>query len=168
MFWGSGVGNKTRSKLVGWLVGFLTSSSTTRLYRGRAPRQERLTILRAATHETELGDHDFCLSRSHYTDTDPTSGERATTAGIEPGSSSPGVARSTAELPRPPQDQRDTSLVQTAVNLRSINRGVGTLLSVPPTDRPTSSILDHLPRFPPLHHSVLYSLGYSVSQRLTV
>ena len=54
------------------LVGFLTSSSTTRLYRGRAPRQERLTILRAATHETELGDHDFCLSRSHYTDTDPT------------------------------------------------------------------------------------------------
>ena len=50
------------------LFGFLTSSSTTRLYRGRAPRQERLTILRAATHETELGDHDFCLSRSHYTD----------------------------------------------------------------------------------------------------
>ena len=29
-----------------------------------------LAILRAATHETELGDHDFCLSRSHYTDTD--------------------------------------------------------------------------------------------------
>ena len=77
------------------LVGFLTSSSTTRLYRGRAPRQERLTILRAATHETELGDHDFCLSRSHYTDTDPTCRERAATAGIEPGTSSPGVARST-------------------------------------------------------------------------
>ena len=84
------------------LVGFLTSSSTTRLYRGRAPRQERLTILRAATHETELGDHDFCLSRSHYTDTDPTCRERAATAGIKPGTSSPGVARSTAELPRPP------------------------------------------------------------------
>ena len=89
-------------QLVGWLVGFLTSSSTTRLYRGRAPRQERLTILRGATHETELGDHGFCFSRSHYTDTDPTSRERAATAGIEPGSSSPGVARSTAELPRPP------------------------------------------------------------------
>ena len=84
------------------LFGFLTSSSTTRLYRGRAPRQERLTILRGATHETELGDHDFCLSRSHYTDTDPTCRERAATAGIEPGTSSPGVARSTAELPRPP------------------------------------------------------------------
>ena len=83
------------------LVGFLTSSSTTRLYRGRAPRQERLTILRAATHETELGDHDFCLSRSHYTDTDPTCRERAATAGIEPRTSSPGVARSTAELPCP-------------------------------------------------------------------
>ena len=78
------------------LFGFLTSSSTTRLYRGRAPRQERLTILRAATHKTELGDHDFCLSRSHYTDTDPTCRERAATAGIEPGTSSPGVARSTA------------------------------------------------------------------------
>ena len=87
---------------LGWLVGFLTSSSTTRLYRGRAPRQERLTILRAATHETELGDHDFCFSRSHYTDSDPTSRERAATAEIEPGSSSPGVARSTAELPPPP------------------------------------------------------------------
>ena len=70
------------------LFGFLTSSSTTRLYRGRAPRQERLTILRAATHETELGDHDFCLSRSHYTDTDPTCREWAATAGIEPGTSS--------------------------------------------------------------------------------
>ena len=84
------------------LFGFLTSSSTTRLYRGRAPRQERLTILRAATHETDLGDHDFHLSRSHYTDTDSTCRERAATAGIEPGTSSPGVARSTAELPRPP------------------------------------------------------------------
>ena len=84
------------------LFGFLTSSSTTRLYRGWAPRQERLTILRAATHETELGDHDFCLSRSHYTDTDPTCRERAATAGIEPGTSSPGVARSTAELQRLP------------------------------------------------------------------
>ena len=27
-----------------------------------------LTILRVATHETERRDHDFCLSRSHYTD----------------------------------------------------------------------------------------------------
>ena len=34
------------------------------------PKTERLTILRSATHETELGDHDLCLSRSHYTDTD--------------------------------------------------------------------------------------------------
>ena len=94
------------------LFGFLTSSSTTRLYRGRAPRQERLTILRAATHETELGDHDFCLSRSHYTDTDPTCRERAATAGIKPGTSSPGVARSTAELPRPHlKSQIDTPLI---------------------------------------------------------
>ena len=74
------------------LIGFLTSSSTTRLHR---PKTERLTILRAATHETELGDHDFCLSRSHYTDSYPTSRERAATAGIEPGTSSPGDVRST-------------------------------------------------------------------------
>ena len=94
------------------LFGFLTSSSTTRLYRGRAPRQERLTILRAATHETELGDHDFCLSRSHYTDTDPTCRERAATAGIEPGTSSPGVARSTAELPRPPSWGKNSIFLQ--------------------------------------------------------
>ena len=49
------------------LFGFLTSSSTTRLCRGRAPRTERLTISRAATHESELGNRDFCLCRSHYT-----------------------------------------------------------------------------------------------------
>ena len=67
------------SNLFVCLVGFLTPSSTTRLYRGRAPR---LTILGAAKHETEWGDHDFCLSLSHYmyTDTDPTSRERAATA----------------------------------------------------------------------------------------
>ena len=52
-------------------------------------------VLPAVTHETELGDHDFCLSRSHYTDIDPTSRERAATAVIESGTSSPGVARST-------------------------------------------------------------------------
>ena len=62
----TGVSLPGRAKLLAyalfvWLVGFLTSSSTTRLYRGRAPRQERLTILRAATHEAELGDHDFYL-----------------------------------------------------------------------------------------------------------
>ena len=59
--------------LVGWLVGFAVISR-------KGPKTERLTILRAATHETELGDHDFYLSRSHYTDTDPTSRERAATA----------------------------------------------------------------------------------------
>ena len=43
---------------------------------------ERLTILHAATQETEQGDHDSCLSRSHYTDTDPTNKKRAAAAGI--------------------------------------------------------------------------------------
>ena len=75
------------------LFGFLTSSSTTRLYRG------------AATDDTELGDHDFCLSRSQYTDTDPTSRERAATVRIEPATFSPEVARSTDLANAPLQSQ---------------------------------------------------------------
>ena len=106
------------------LFGFLTSSSTTRLYRGRAPRQERLTILRAATHETELGDHDFCLSRSHYTDTDPTCRERAATAGIEPGTSSPGVARSTAELPRPHPCNQNQNMAEKKLDRKELKLDV--------------------------------------------
>ena len=74
-------------ELFGWLVSQRRRQQLL-LYHG-------LTILLAAAHETELGDHDFCLSRSHYTDTDPTSRERAVTKGIEPRTSSPGVARST-------------------------------------------------------------------------
>ena len=71
---------------------FLTSSSTTRLSRGRASRLTSDNIIRTATPEKEKIDHDFCLNRSHYTDIDSTSRERATTAGIEPRTSSPGVA----------------------------------------------------------------------------
>ena len=63
--------------LFGWLVGFLTSSSTTRLYRGRVLRltSDNFTVL-PHTRERERGDHDFYLSLSHYTDTDPTSRNR--------------------------------------------------------------------------------------------
>ena len=40
-------------------------------------QDRRLTLLRGATHETEWGDHEFCLSRSHYTDTtQPVGSER--------------------------------------------------------------------------------------------
>ena len=53
--------------MIVYLFGFFTSSSATRLFRGWVPR---LTILRAATHKTERGDHGFCLSRLHYTDDD--------------------------------------------------------------------------------------------------
>ena len=54
--------------LVGWLFNVLVNNKAI-LWTG--PKTERLTILRAATHEIERGDHDFCLSRSHYADTDP-------------------------------------------------------------------------------------------------
>ena len=52
--------------LAGWLVVLF-------FYGRTGHKTERLTILHAATHETERGDHDLCLSRSHYTDTDRTS-----------------------------------------------------------------------------------------------
>ena len=70
-----------------------TLTSTHTLQSGRPEREsnprlplltKQLLIVRAATHETELGDHDFCLSRSHYTDTDPTNIEWAGTAASEP------------------------------------------------------------------------------------
>ena len=80
----------------GWLVGwFLNVLVNYWVISRTGPKTERLTIVRAATHETELGDHDFSLSRSHHTDTDPTSRERAATVVFEPGTYSPGVARST-------------------------------------------------------------------------
>ena len=47
--------------LVGWFLNVLINY----LVRSRkSPKTELLTIFRAVTHETELGDHDFCLSRS--------------------------------------------------------------------------------------------------------
>ena len=71
---------KIRVFLFVWFLNVLVNYS---VISRTAPKTELLTILCAATHETELGDHDFCLSPSHYTDTDPTSRERAATAGIE-------------------------------------------------------------------------------------
>ena len=56
----------------------------------------RLTILRAATHETERGDHDSCLSRLHYIGTDPTSREWVVTSPDQESRALP------TELPRPP------------------------------------------------------------------
>ena len=66
-----------------------------------------MTILRAATNETELGDHDFYLSGSHYTDTDPTSRERAATAKIKSVTSSPESRALPTELPRPPEEEEE-------------------------------------------------------------
>ena len=87
------------SQLFVCLFGFLTSSSSTRLYRGRVPRLTSDNFTCCHTRD-RAGDHDFCLSRSHYTDIDPTSRERAATAGIEPRTSSPGARALPTELPR--------------------------------------------------------------------
>ena len=50
----------------------ISTSSSTRLYRGRAARlmSDNFYML---PHETERVDHDLCLSQSHYTEIDPTS-----------------------------------------------------------------------------------------------
>ena len=82
---------KRKVKLVGWLVSL-------------RPRQQLGYIADGPRDRAS----DFC--RSHYTDTDPTSRERAATAGIEPGTSSPGVAHSTAELPRPRESEESHNL----------------------------------------------------------
>ena len=70
------------------------SFSTTRLYRGRIPRP--------TSDNFELGDHDFCLSRSHYTDTDPTSRDRAATSRIKPEPPYQELRALPTELPPPP------------------------------------------------------------------
>ena len=54
-----------------------------------------------------MGDHDFCLSRSHYTDTDPTSRELAATAGIELGTSSQRAVFSTVACPSERERERE-------------------------------------------------------------
>ena len=61
--------------MLGWLFAFLTSLSATRHYRGRVQKliSDNFTCCYS---ETERGNHDFFLSRSHYTDTDSTSRER--------------------------------------------------------------------------------------------
>ena len=88
-----------RARSIVCLVGFLTPSSSTRLYHGRIPRLTSDNFTCCHT-ETKRGDHDFCLSQSHYTDTYPTSREWAATAGIKPGTSLP------TELPPPPSTGR--------------------------------------------------------------
>ena len=58
------------------LFRFLMFSSAARLSRGQDPRLTSDNF--PCCHiETEREDHDLCLSQSHYTETDPTSRERA-------------------------------------------------------------------------------------------
>ena len=57
--------------------------------------QYRVSRLTSDIFKTDLGDHDFCLSWSHYIDTDPTSRVRTPREGIVPMNSWQGVASST-------------------------------------------------------------------------
>ena len=56
------------------MVDFVTPLTATRLYCGRVSKLMSGNFY-AATHETKPEDHDFCWS--HYTDTNPTSRDRA-------------------------------------------------------------------------------------------
>ena len=84
--------------LVGWFLYVLVSY---KVISRTGPKTERLTILRAATHETELGDHDFCLSRSHYTDTDRPVGSGWPQRESNPGPPHQESSAVSTELPRP-------------------------------------------------------------------
>ena len=68
-----------------WLVGFLTSSSATRLFHRRVPRLTSDNFTCCHT-ETKRGDHDFCLRQSYYdyTDTDTTSRKLARESNSRP------------------------------------------------------------------------------------
>ena len=59
---------------------------------------------------------DFCLNRSHYTGTDPTSKERAVTRRIKPTTSSPGVTSSTNWGNAPPCYQRSSNFAEALKN----------------------------------------------------
>ena len=63
-----------------WFLNVLVSN---RLSHGQVPRLTSDNFM-CCHIETEQGDHDFCLSRSHYTDTDPTSGELAQGSNTRP------------------------------------------------------------------------------------
>ena len=76
-----------------WSFGFSTSSSATKLSCRQVLRPTS-DIFMCCHNKSERGDHQFCLRRSHYTDTDPTTMEQAPVR-IKPLTSWPGVARST-------------------------------------------------------------------------
>ena len=71
-------------------------------------RDCRLTISHVATHMTERGDHDFCHSRSHNTDTDPTSREQPATAELYLGPHPRKSHALSTELPPPPAEFLET------------------------------------------------------------
>ena len=73
------------------LVSFWPSSSTTRLYLGQVSRLASDNF--TCCHTRDRAGRPRLLSQ--HSDTDPTSKERAATAGIAPRSFSPGIARST-------------------------------------------------------------------------
>ena len=89
--------------LFGWLVGFLTSSSTTRLYRGRVPRQSVCQFY-VLPHTRQSGETMTSVSAGHII-LPPT---QPAGSGRPQGESNPGSPQQDSralptELPCPPQ-----------------------------------------------------------------
>ena len=74
---------------------------------GRVPRLTSDNFMCCHT-ETEGVDHGFCLSRSHYTDTDPNSRKRAPVVGFESTTARPEVALTVCMLVNQELDTRLT------------------------------------------------------------
>ena len=90
--------------LFGWLVGFLTSSSTTRLYRGRAPRQSvTLTQFYVLPHMRQSWETMTSVSAGHIilTPTQPV-GSRRPQRESNPGPPHQESRALATELPHPP------------------------------------------------------------------
>ena len=90
--------------MVGWFLNVLVSNWAISRTGPKTEVRQFLHVLPPRGHtETERGENDFCLSRSHCTGTDQTSRERAPGTGIESTTSWLGVARTidTATVPPP-------------------------------------------------------------------
>ena len=87
----------------GWLVGFLTSSSTTRLYRGRAPRQSVWQFY-VLPHMRQSWETRTSISAGHIilTPTQPV-GSGGPQRGSNPGPPDQESRALPTELPRPPR-----------------------------------------------------------------
>ena len=119
--------------MVGWLVGYLTSPSTTRLYRGRAPRQS-VRQFYVLPHMRQSWETMTSVSAGHIilTPTQPVGSGRPQRES-NPGPPHQESRALPTELPRPPQGTNCTLRYKTfycnSFRLRYENEGVVLVIS---------------------------------------